>query len=45
MVFYFKNLNKDILMTDEDEEHYRINNICTFCEKIVKAVKFKILVN
>ena len=31
MVFYFKNTNKDILMTEEDEEDYRNNNFCRFC--------------
>ena len=31
--FYFKNTNKDIIMTEEDEKHYRNNNICRFCEK------------
>ena len=33
MAFYFKNTKKDIIMTDEDEEDYRNNNICRFCEK------------
>ena len=33
MAFYFKNTNKDIIMTEEDEEDYRIFNICCFCEK------------
>ena len=33
MNFYFKNTKKDIVMTQEDEEHYRNNNICYFCEK------------
>ena len=33
MVFYFKNTNKDIVMTDEDEEDFRNNNICRICEK------------
>ena len=31
MAFYFKNTQKDIIMT-EDEKHY-INNVCRFCEK------------
>ena len=33
MTFYFKNTNKDIIMTQEDEEDYKNNNICQFCEK------------
>ena len=33
MAFYFKNIRKDITMTEEDEEDYRNNNICRFCEK------------
>ena len=33
MAFYFKNTKKDIIMTEEDEEDYRNNNICRFCEK------------
>ena len=32
MTFYFKNTNKDIIMT-QDEEDYKNNNICRFCEK------------
>ena len=28
MAFYFKNTNKDIIMTQEDEEDYKNNNIC-----------------
>ena len=37
MAFYFKNTKKDIIMTDDDEEEYRNNNICRFCEKIIKS--------
>ena len=33
MNFYFKNTKKDIIMTQENEEHFRNNNICWFCEK------------
>ena len=32
MNFYFKNTKKDIVMTQEDEEKYKNNNICYFCE-------------
>ena len=32
MAFYFKNTKKEINMIQEDEEDYRNNNICKFCE-------------
>ena len=32
MAFYFKNTKKDITMAEEDEEDYRNNTICRFCE-------------
>ena len=31
MAFYFKDTKKDIIMTEEDQEGYRINIICRFC--------------
>ena len=33
MAFYFKETKKEIIMTQEDEEKYKNNNICRFCEK------------
>ena len=39
MAFYFKNTNKDIIMTEEDEEDYRNDNICRFCEKEILSDK------
>ena len=33
MTFYFKNTNKDINMTEENEEDHRNKNTCRFCEK------------
>ena len=33
MAFFFKNTNKNIIMTEKNEEDYRNNNICRFCEK------------
>ena len=33
MAFFFKNTKKDIIMTNEDEEVFRKNNICRFSEK------------
>ena len=41
MAFYFKNTRKDINMTDEDEEDYRNNNICRFCEKEIITDKVR----
>ena len=41
MAFYFKNTNKDIVMTDEDEEDYKKNNICRFCEKNIESDKVR----
>ena len=41
MAFYFKNINKDIIMTDDDEEEYRNNNICRFCEKEILSDKVR----
>ena len=35
--FYFKNTKKGIIMTDEDEEDFRNNNFCRFCEKIIEC--------
>ena len=39
MAFYFKNTNKDIIMTQEDEEDYKNNNVCRFCEKFIESDK------
>ena len=41
MAFYFKNTKKDINMTDEDEEDYRNNDICRFCEKEIITDKVR----
>ena len=41
MAFYFKNPKKDIIMTEENEEDYRINNICRFCEKNIESDKVR----
>ena len=41
MAFYFKNTKKDIIMTQEDEEKYKNNNICRFCEKNVETDKVR----
>ena len=41
MAFYFKNTKKDIIMTEENKEHYRIINICRFCEKNIESDKVR----
>ena len=41
LVFYFKNTKKDIIMTDEDEEDYRKNVNCRFCEKNIESDKVR----
>ena len=43
MAFYFKT-KKDINMTEKDEEDYRKNNFCRFCEKIMNLIKLEIIV-
>ena len=37
--FYFKNTNKDIVLTEEDEESFEKNIICRFCEKEIRDDK------
>ena len=39
MAFYFKNTKKDIIMTEEDEEDFKNNNVCRFCEKFIEYDK------
>ena len=41
MAFYFMNTKKDIVMTEEDEEDCRNNNICRFCEKEIISDKVR----
>ena len=41
MAFYFKNTKKDIIMTQEDEEDFKNNNICRFCEKNIESDKVR----
>ena len=41
MAFFFKNTKKDIVMTDEDDEVNRNNNICRFCEKNIDCDKVR----
>ena len=37
MAFYFEHTNKDIVMTEEDEEDFKYNTICRSCEKNVES--------
>ena len=41
MAFYSKNTKIVIIMTKEDEEHYRKENICRFCGKIIEYNKVR----
>ena len=41
MAFFFKNTNKDIIMTEENEEDFRNNNNCRFCEKEIITDKVR----
>ena len=41
MAFYFKNTNKDIVMTQEDEEDYKNDNVCRLCEKEILSDKVR----
>ena len=41
MTFYFKNTNKDINMTEEDQENFKRNNTCRFCEKNIESDKVR----
>ena len=41
MAFYFKNTKKDIIMTEEDEEDFKDDNICRFCEKEILSDKVR----
>ena len=41
MSFYFKNTEKDIIMTEKDEEDYRNDNVCRFCEKFIESDKVR----
>ena len=41
MAFYFKNTKQDIIMTKENEEDFKNNNICRFCEKEILSDKVR----
>ena len=41
MTYYFKDNNKDIVMTEKDEEDFKKDNLCRFCEKNVESDKVR----
>ena len=41
MVFFFKNTIKAIILTEEDEQHYRKTNFCRLCEKEINVNKVR----
>ena len=41
VTFFFKNTNKDIIMTEKDEEDYRNIKNCRFCEKFIESDKVR----
>ena len=41
LAFSFRNTNKDIIMTREDEEGYTNSNFCRFCEKTIESDKVR----
>ena len=41
MAFYFENTTKNFIMTEKDEEDYRINSICRFSEKEIVSDKVR----
>ena len=41
LALYFKNTNKDIVMTEENEEDYRKNDVCRFCGKNIESDKVR----
>ena len=41
MAFFLKNTKKDINMTEKDEQDFKNNNSCRFCEKIIEPNKVR----
>ena len=41
MAFYFKNTNKEFIMTEEKEEEHVNTNICRFCETEIISDKVR----
>ena len=44
MPLYCKNTKEDINMTEDDEEDFKNDNICRFCEKKYYLRKLEIIV-
>ena len=44
MAFSFTETKKNIIMKHEDEEDFKNNNICRFCDKKYYLIKFVIIV-
>ena len=42
MAFYLKNTEKDTIMTEEDEEDFRNNNICRYCGRNIDCDKARV---
>ena len=41
MVIVFRNTKKNVNMTEEDIEDFKINTICGFCENYIQSDKFR----
>ena len=42
---FYKNTNKNKILTEEDEEDYRINSVCRICEKNIRLlIRLEIIV-
>ena len=41
MNFWFKNTNKDIIMTEEDKQDFENDSICQYCEKYIETDKVR----
>ena len=41
MTYFFKNTEKDIILTKEDERDYSNFNSCRFCEKNIESDKVR----
>ena len=41
MNFWFKNTNKDIIMTEEDKQDFENDSICRYCEKYIETDKVR----
>ena len=44
ITFYYKNSNKEIIITEEKEGDFSNSNICRFSEKTLNMIKLEIIV-